>query len=216
MEIERFPHREPLDEFLQVLEQEAIPYQLSSTAPTFDFSSIGAEAATDVIVSIRRKDYARARAVLERSFLAAPIPPDHHLADADDDDLMEILANEHDWSPFDVAHARRMARERGIDTARIRELTDQRLRLLHEGRQASRSLVVGGFLLGIVGACGFPPIGLGSVGIAWSLLTMKKKTPEGVFPYFDPPSRITGKVMMCFALGATAFGGLSYYLRITG
>lgn len=213
IELERFPHREPLEDLQNILDQEGIPYRNASTAPTFEFSSIGSETTGEVIVSVRRSDYERARIALERRYLEVPVPEDHHLRSADDDDLMEILSHENEWSPFDVAHARRMAADRGLDTGRIRELAEQRLRLLKEGRQASRVQVITGFALGIIGACGFLLFSIASLGIAWSLLTMKKRTPEGVFPYFDAPSRKTGRIMLWFSLGAVILGILSYWLR---
>lgn len=213
IELERFPHKDPLDELVAVLNAEGIDHRLSSTSPTFDFSSIGSEPTSDVIVSIPRSEYERARAALEQHYLRIPIPDDHHLRSADEDDLVEMLSHENEWSPFDVAHARRLARERGLDTERIRELAAERLRRLQEGKQASRLLVLAGFGLGILGACGFPFFSIASIGIAWSLVTMKKKSPEGVFPYFDRPSRKTGNVMLWFSLGALLVGILSYWLR---
>lgn len=213
IELERLHHGGPLNDLLQILTQAGIPYRQAVTTPTFDITSIGTDTAGAVIVSVQKENYDQARRCLEQAYLELPIPEDHHLISADDDDLMEILSHEPDWSAFDVAHARQMAEERGLDTVRISELNAQRLQLLRQGRQASRILVVAGFLFGIAGACGFPWLSAACLGIAWSLLSMKKKTPEGVFPFYDRRSRSTGRMMLWFALASAATGAATLILR---
>jgi hypothetical protein len=159
-----------------------------------------------VIFSVSASDFPRAREVLEQSYLDDPLPGDHHLLTASEDDLIEILAHENEWSAFDVAHARRLARDRGLDLAKVEREREQSLRLKREGKQASRFLTMGGMLCCILAGCGFFLFGIAGLGIGWSLVSMRDKTPEGVFPTYDEPSRKSGWVMIWFAIGASVLG----------
>lgn len=206
LELQRLRHGGPADDLIQSLDQASIEYRTSSTSPTFDLTSLGAERDAEVIFSVKASDYPRAREVLEQSYLGAALPADHHLLTASDDDLIEILAHENEWSAFDVAHARRLAEERGIDLARVEREREQSLRLKQEGKQASPFLTMGGMLCCILAGCGFLLFGIAGLGIGWSLVSMKDKTPEGVFPTYDERSRKSGVIMIWFAIVASVVG----------
>lgn len=206
LELQRLRHGGPADDLIRLLDDASIRYWTSSTSPTFDLTSLGAERDAEVIFSVSASDFPRAREVLEQSYLDHPLPGDHHLLTASEDDLIEILAHENEWSAFDVAHARRLARDRGLDLAKVEREREQSLRLKREGKQASRFLTMGGMLCCILAGCGFFLFGIAGLGIGWSLVSMRDKTPEGVFPTYDEPSRKSGWVMIWFAIGASVLG----------
>ena len=206
LELQRLRHGGPADDLIRLLDGAGIDYRTSSTAPTFDLSSLGAERDAEVIFSVAAEDYPKARDLLEATYLDDPLPDDHHLLTASDDDLIEILAHESEWSAFDVAHARKMAEARGLDPAEVQREREQSLRLKQEGKQASRFLVLGGFVCCIIAGCGFLLFGIAGVGIGWSLVSMKDKTPEGVFPTYDEASRKVGVIMIWFAVIAAVVG----------
>jgi hypothetical protein len=199
IEFQRFTDDEALQETLAALEAAGIPCRTGSTSPGTETSWTGTGYISQIILSVPASRHPEARAILEARYVGIPLPADHHLHSASDDDLIEILSHETEWDPYDVAHARRIARARNIDQDFIQHIASQRLAHLREGKQASRLLVIGGVLLAIFGAWGMPLLSAMALGIGWSLAAMKENRPEGRFPTYDAPSRRTGKGICIFA-----------------
>src|SRR5689334_10826652 len=61
------------------------------------------------------------RAEREREYLKTDLTADHYLLTSTDEELVEILAHPSDWCGFDVAHARRLIIQRGIDLKKVEE-----------------------------------------------------------------------------------------------
>ncbi|BCX46622.1 hypothetical protein HAHE_05300 [Haloferula helveola] len=214
IELQRFRHGEPLKELADALKLAGIEFRRSSTAPTFDLSTIGSDRESEVIISVAKSDYPAARSSLENLYADSPLPEDHHLLTASDEDLIEILSHESEWSAFDVAHARKMVAERGIEADEIHRQAAQRLKLLEQGRQASRLLVLSGYGFAILAACGLPALAVLGGGIGWSLCSMKNKTIDGTFPWFDQQSRASGVIMVIFSMFAAAIGIAAVRLQL--
>ncbi len=200
LEFQRHSDEEGLAEVLAALDEAGIPYRTASTAPGTETSWTGTGNLNQIVISIPGSRHADARQLMEARYLELDLPEDHHLRSASDEDIIEILSHESEWSPFDVAHARRIAAERTIDEDFIHHIAGLRLSRLQEGKQASRFLTLGGLLLAILGASGYPLLSIMALGIGWSLISMKEKLPEGHFPTYDPASRKIGKVIAIFAL----------------
>lgn len=197
LELSRCRDGETVGDTKAVLDAAAIPYRLASTAPTFDISTIGTGADPEVIISVRQADYPAARAAMEEEFLKVELPDDHYLVTSTDHELAEILGKPSEWSPFDVAHARLLAAQRGVDLELIESRKRQRLEELKRGKRASTGLMFAGWLFSALG-------GLVGIGIAWSICFMKEKTPEGEYHTYDARSRDLGKGMLflgCLVLG---------------
>lgn len=197
LELSRCRDGESVEDTKAVLDSAAIPYRLASTAPTFDISTIGTGADPVVIISVRKADYPAARVAMEEDLIRVDLPDDHYLLTATDHELAEILGKPSEWSPFDVAHARRLAAQRGVDLELIESSKRQRLDMLKRGKPASKGLMFAGWLFSALG-------GLFGIGIAWSICFMKEKTPEGEFHTYDARSRDLGKGMLflgCLVLG---------------
>jgi len=199
IEFQRFNDDEALQETLGALKSAGIPCRTGSTAPGTETAWTGTGHLSQLILSIPASRYPEARRILGQQYVVIPLPADHHLHSASDDDLIEILSHETEWDPYDVAHARRIARGRNIDQEFIQNIASQRLSRLREGKQASRLLVIGAILLAIVAAWGMPLLSAMALGIGWSLAAMKENQPEGRFPTYDAASRRTGKVICLFA-----------------
>lgn len=189
LELSRCRDGEAVEDTKAVLDSAAIPYRLASTAPNFDISIIGTGADPEVIISVRKSDYPAARAAMEEDLIRVDLPDDHYLLTATDHELAEILGKPSEWSPFDVAHARRLAIQRGVDLDLIESLKRQRLEELKKGKPASRALMFAGWLFSALG-------GFLGIGIAWSICFMKERTPEGEFHTYDARSRDLGKGML--------------------
>jgi hypothetical protein len=194
IELQRSRDPTLLNEITEILDSARIPYRRSALPQIFDIGKIGAGEDAEVVVSVPRNQYAAARAAMESAvYLKEELPDNHYLATSTDEELVEVAAQSSEWSPFDVAHARRLIAERGIDIKRIEDKRAEHLRRLRLGKPASKQLILIGWVFSVLG--GF--IGL---GIAWSLCNMKEKTPNGDFFTYDTKSRATGRKMLAMAI----------------
>lgn len=199
IELQRCRDAEGVLELTRLLDEAGIPHRVGSDAPVTDISSIGTGNEAQAIVSVREEDHEAARNLMEHDSLQVELPSDHYLLTSTDDEIAEIVAQPGEWSAFDVAHARRLMKERGIDPHRIEIKRQERLQQLREGKQASPLLIGFGWLATIAG-------GWFGIIIAWSLCHSKEKTPDGDFHTYNVRSRAMGKEMFPFACVTGAVG----------
>ncbi|MES2921346.1 MAG: hypothetical protein V4819_07360 [Verrucomicrobiota bacterium] len=204
IELLRCRDAESIDEIKEILDAAGIPYRIGSNTSGFDITSIGSGSDVQEIVSVRAGDYDAARAAMEKVYLGTDLPEDHYLRDSSDDELAEVVGQASLWSAFDVAHARRLLEERGVEPTKIAAKKDARLDQLRTGKQASGYLLFFGWLFTLLG-------GLIGLGIAWSLCHLKERTPEGEFYTYDAASRGEGRPML---IVASSIVGIEVVLRI--
>jgi len=144
---------------------------------------------TEEVINVRRKDFRAARALLEDEFGKIPLPENHYLHDFSDEELKDLLVDQDAWSPFDVAHARKIANVRGLNLDELNEESEKLSALRKEGKTAPTWLLVLGWVTVFTG-------GLFGVGIGWSLVYMVDKTPEGDYPTYNEKTREMGKKML--------------------
>lgn len=192
VELQRCRDAESLTEITRILDSAGIAYRLSALPPVFDLSKIGAGDDDEVIVRVPRNLYAAARAAMESQYLESELPEDHFLLTSTDEELVEIVGQSSEWSPFDVAHARRLIAQRGIDLKKVEAKTAEHMSQLQRGRAASQQLILCGWIFSILG-------GLIGLGIGWSLAYMKEKTPHGDYFTYDEESRAAGVKIMGLA-----------------
>jgi hypothetical protein len=198
VELQRSRDPTILKQITELLDTAGIPYQRSALPPIFDIGKIGAGEDAEVVVSVPRNQYAAARAAMESAvYLKEDLPDSHYLVTSTDEELIEVAAHSSEWSSFDVAHARRLMAERGIDTKKIEDKRAERLRQLRLGQPASKQLIFMGWVFSILG-------GLIGLGIGWSLAHMKEKTPDGEFYTYDEGSRAIGRNMLRVAVAVIA------------
>jgi hypothetical protein len=198
VELQRCRDPESLAQITRILDAAGIAYQRSSLPPMFELSKIGAgNDDAEVILSVPRNLYAAARAAMESEYLKISLPENHYLLTSTDDELAEIVGQSSEWSAFDVAHARRLISERGIDLKKVEDKAAEHLNQLRRGRPASKWLIFFGWLSSVLG-------GVIGLGIAWSLCHMKEKTPHGEFYTYDEKSRAIGKKMLRVAVAVFA------------
>ncbi|YCM43694.1 hypothetical protein V2O64_20525 [Verrucomicrobiaceae bacterium 227] len=145
------------------------------------------------VIKVRRRDFEKARLVLENEFTLSPLPDDHYLHDFSDAELIDLLADQHSWSAFDVSHAKRMAEERQLDMRQVTEESGNLEERRRNGKPAPAWLIVGGWLAVFAG-------GLIGVGIGWSLVYMEENAPGGTYPTYNERARETGKKMLSWGV----------------
>lgn len=192
IELSRCRDGEAVAEVCAILDSAGIPYTTGSTAPNFDISTIGSGNDAVVIISVRKHDFVAARSAMENEYLKYALPDDHYLKSFSNEELAEVLGKSSEWSPYDVAHARELAKAKGIDPAEIERLHDEKMDQLRKGKPASPALLICGWVFTLLG-------GLIGLGIAWSICYMKEKTPDGDFHTYDEKSRQLAKPMLIIA-----------------
>ncbi|NOX99026.1 MAG: hypothetical protein GXP30_04710 [Verrucomicrobia bacterium] len=205
IELQRCRDSDSVSEVEGVLSAAGVAYKLVSTAPNFDLSATGSGSDAQVIVRVPRAQYDEARAAMEKHCTGIELPEDHYLQNASRTEIVEILGQAPEWSPFDVAHARIIAAQKGID---LKEVEMERLAQIaqsHLGKPASGRLIFFGWVFSLFG-------GLIGLMIAWSLCGAKNSTDEGVFFVYDDKSREAGKKMLVLALLVIA---ASLYLQLS-
>src|SRR6056297_1757683 len=104
LEIQRCSHSEAAEQTTSILKEAGIRFRLASTTGNFDLTSIGTGQGGEVIISVAKQDHRAAIAALEQALLEIELPDNHFLHDASDEELVEVVGQASEWSPFDVAH----------------------------------------------------------------------------------------------------------------
>lgn len=182
-----------------VLKLAGIACRIAGTKAGFDIMEIGRDGGpSDHLLLVAAGDLKQASEAMEASFANTPLPEGHFLATATDEEVLEVLAAPEDWSFFDLAYARRLARERQINAADVAGKRTAHVAELKEGRPAPAMLVRLGWILALTGS------GLGIlIGVA--LVISTEKTPHGEFPKYDRASRESG-ASMAFVSVVVAIG----------
>ena len=199
LELNRCRSAEGVADTTDPLDAADIWYKVGSTAIIFDYSKIGVGDDPEVIVSVRKKDHAAARAVLEEEYGKVDLPDDHYLLTASDEDIAEILAKSEEWNPYDVVHARRLAENRNLDPVKIEKKKQERVEHLRLGKPASKILLSFGWVFSVIGLYG-GIFGLAGIVAGLALYFSKKRTDDGAFHVFNSNSRMQGLCMFCVAI----------------
>lgn len=190
VELQRCFHVEALQDVEITLQEYAIPYKKSSNAQIVSSAVIGGGSEPEVIISVQRSDYQRANAALENAALKTPLPDDHHLLSASNEELMEVMQHPDTWSCYDVAHARKLLSDKGI-TVRQEDIDATKAAksaALEAGQEVSLSRLALAWVISVL----FPLGGL-CAGILFS--RKKEKTPYGVYYTYKRSIRIQGLLM---------------------
>jgi hypothetical protein len=191
--------RENLDHATSCYECGTDEFVMQAPPATKELAEVAVETPAAALVEPANDQDAERRAEREREYLKTDLPADHFLLTSTDEELVEILARPSDWGGFHVAHARRLVFQRGIDLKRVEEKKAENVRRLQRGQRASKKLIVFGWIFSVMG-------GVIGLGIAWSLISMKEKTPHGEFFTYDEESRVIGRKMLNVAGVMFAFG----------
>jgi len=191
-ELQQCVDEESAAELVGNLNRSEISYSRSEDIPSFDVTSLGTTGGSGnakIIISVPSDQFSKARAAMEVESLKTDLPADHYLHQSSVEDLQDILYSEREWSAFDVAHAKRLLSEQGIETPDPDAIAAGRTAALREGKPASPKLLFIGWFFVFTG-------GLIGMGIGWSLCSMKEETPEGEFHVYNREAQATGKRMM--------------------
>jgi len=191
-----------IKEACYVLHQAGIPFRLSETKVIVDLDSEGQcnLPSGDCCVLIPSENWDAARHIYQAYVEAYELPELHFLQSATDEDLIDVLAEPDKWQGFDVARARHMARQRGLN---VETILRNRIASLHQGIAASRGMLLAGWLLSPTLLC---------LPIALTLAFKKVYTTHGEFHAYDKRSRDHGTCMliaqMCVLMAVMALAAM--------
>ena len=169
---QKFTVREEALELSNLLKQKGIPYKLETGASGFDPSFVFKD---EFRILLRPEDFDTVS-----GFFTEDVQADYYLFSFTEDELMEILEKQDEWSSFDIILAKKLLKEKGktIPQETIELLEKKRLEALKQPDKNSRWGVIAGYFFALLGGWLGLLIGIG-------ILTVKKKLPNGekVFSY---------------------------------
>ena len=164
------------NELIVMLNQHGIKFQVeedSSFDPSFRVSN---ELSKEISVKIPKEDFEKAdQVLLDISKLQVDtVEKDYYLFDFTDEELMEIVTKQDEWSQFDFLLAQRILKERGkeINPEAVKVLRRQRINELAKPEESQKAWIYFGYVSAILG-------GLIGIAIGYHLSSFKKSLPNG-------------------------------------
>ena len=108
--------KEDVFEAAEILSAANIPYKTDVPAVEHRPSQvIGEMSGPKYFLSVLHQDYTSAWDALEQAYSKTSLPSDHYLHTSTNEELQEILDRPHEWSLFDIAHTKIIAKQRNMD-----------------------------------------------------------------------------------------------------
>lgn len=116
-EYSKFPDLESALEYTQILEENNIPFQLDDSAMRFKVDPSYDTWDKNYILRLQESDIERAEKLFNQKIKleVSEIADDHYLYSFADKDILEIIANQSEWTKAEVALALKIANERQIE-----------------------------------------------------------------------------------------------------
>ncbi len=190
---ERFATIQDINEFVELLKSNNIPYELEDDIAVFDVSFANNQLHRDYGIKLLPGDFERVTEL--RSTIALPelseIDPEYYLFGFSDAELLDLIEKRDEWSPLDYRLAQLILKERGkeVSAETIARLQEKRIEELSEPDKQSSFWVGAGYIFAFLG-------GVIGLGIGWYILTNKKTLPNGERIHtFKPSDRNHGAVI---------------------
>lgn len=191
---EKFTTIEELKEFVELLQENNIPYELEDDVQIFDVSFANNNHHKDYRIKLYPEDFDRVNEL--RNNLADvelhEIDPDYYLFQFTNEELIDLISKQDEWSPFDFQLAQKILKDRGreISSEEIHALKEQRVEELSQPEKDSKPWVVIGYICAFL----FPFFGI-IMGIY--MLSSKKTLPNGQkVNSFSQKTRDSGMIIL--------------------
>ncbi|MEL7426212.1 MAG: hypothetical protein AAFN81_24680 [Bacteroidota bacterium] len=210
-----FLNEEEAKDFTNFLREHNVPFSLESSGTVIDSVFVGDGLVPKVVLKIPVDDFKRVRDLITQQIrdLSAEELEGHYLNDLDNDELREIIEKPDEWTVENIAIAKVLLEQRGVEiaTEELKEIERQRDHQLEQGKKGDRlSMVLYG--LGILAGVFFfvymsdAGIFLTFAGIGMAVYYAYGKDTDlnGNKRFiYDAPTRILGKVMLFGGVLAT-------------
>lgn len=201
---EKFATIPELREFVELLDSHAIPYELEDDVHLFDASFANISHHRDYRIKLLPEDFERVNE-LRNNLVEVEldeIDPDYYLFQFTNEELIDLISKQDEWSPFDYQLAQKILKNRGneISSEKIQVLKEQRIEELSEPEKHNSFWIVAGYIFAILG-------GLIGLIIGWYLVSSKKVLPNGESVYtYSEADRKHGKTILMIGIPILIIG----------
>jgi hypothetical protein len=179
---QRFKSKIELEEFSKLLFKNKIEFEIEDNSINFDPTFSNNDFGKEFLIKLRNSDFEKVdRIQNELSYsLTQDIDKDHYLFDFTDQELIDIILKNDEWSKFDYSLAQKILKDRGKEFTenQLQKLKQQRVEELAKPEESQKTWIIVGYIFAFLG--GFLGIFIGR-----HLSTHKKTLPnrEKVFGY---------------------------------
>ena len=193
-EFQKFSEREQAVALYDILNKNGINCVLEEVSGSY---ILGASSSVNYYIKLVPQDFEKARGLLlnQSARQVEFVDKRYYLNSFTDEELMEIVLKEDEWSAFDFLCAQKILKERGTEVSAefVAKVQKERLAFLAQPEKISRYWILRGYMAALGG-------GIFAIWSGWHLLRHKKILPNGKrvhsYSYGD---RKHGMIM--FALG---------------
>lgn len=191
---EKFATIGELKEFVELLQENNIPYELEEDVQLFDASFANISHHRDYRVQLLPQDFQRVDELRNKQaeIELSEIDPEYYLFQFTNEELIDLISKQDEWSPFDFQLARKILKNRGreISSEEIHKLKEQRMEQLSQPEKDSKPWVIIGYICAFL----FPFFGI-IMGIY--MLSSKKTLPNGQkVNSFSQKTRNSGTIIL--------------------
>lgn len=207
---QRFIKKEDAVELAELFATHSIQAEIENASIYFDPSYVKNEINYEFRVKLRSVDFAKADALLLdiSKQQIDNVEKDYHLFSFSNDELMEIVTRNDEWSKFDYTLALKILKDRGLEVNEhlLESLQKQRLKDLAKQDDDQSTWVIFGYIMAFLG-------GLIGVFLGWHLHSHKKTLPNGDTMYsFSPRVRKHGFRIFILGIVFSVFWSILSFL----
>jgi hypothetical protein len=209
---QKLESQEDAENVIAILQEAGIAVQFETVATPVDVTFTGNAQPAEVIIKIHPDDFEKANEALELQARTVVVeyPDDHYIFNFTDDELMEVVQKEDEWSVEDFILAQKLLKERGKEVTedQLHSFRKQRIEEFRKPVKGETGWIVFGFLTAFLG-------GLLGIIIGMIHYRMKKTDPTGHrFYAYDEPTRKSGRIMAI--IGVAGFIGWALWWFFVG
>lgn len=197
---EKFATIAELKEFVELLQANSIPYELEDDVQLFDASFANITHHRDYRIQLLPEDFDRVNDLRNKQAEIAlnEIDPDYYLFQFTDEELIDLISKQDEWSPFDFQLAQKILKDRGREVSKqeINHLKDQRIQELAKPEKHDKGWIIIGYIFAFLG-------GLIGIIIGYYIISSKKTLPTGEQVYtYSESDRKHGSYILLIAITA--------------
>jgi hypothetical protein len=197
---EKFATIAELKEFVELLQANTIPYELEDDVQLFDASFANISHHRDYRIQLLPEDFDRVNELRNKQSEVElnEIDPDYYLFQFTDEELIDLISKQDEWSPFDFQLAQKILKDRGREVSKqeIDRLKDKRVTELSKPEKHDKGWIIIGYIFAFLG-------GLIGIIIGYYIVSSKKTLPTGEQVYtYSEADRKHGSYILLIAITA--------------
>lgn len=195
---QKFSNKDDFNELTQLLTANGVAFSIEDTSPSFDPAFGNNELNKEYRIKLKKNDFEKVD-ILQVDILenqVSSVDQDYYLFEFTDEELIEVITKNDEWSKFDYLLAQKILKDRGkeINKDLLAALKRTRIEALSQPEHSQKAWIIAGYIFAFLG--GF----LGLI-IGWNLNNHKKTLPNGDRVYgYSSEDRKHGKRIFTIAI----------------